>query len=145
VIIIELPKIPKTADGAIWPWLRFFKCRKKEEFEMLKKKHPELKEAVSCAYKITFRERWRHTLLDWQMRRMDERQFKRQWREEGLEEGRAEGRTEGRTEGKAEGQKEGHKKATQEIARNLLTEGSTPEFVQKITGLDLETIQKLNG
>jgi len=30
-----------------------------------------------------------------------------------------------------------------EIARNLLTEGSTPEFVQKITGLDLETIANL--
>jgi predicted transposase/invertase (TIGR01784 family) len=31
------------------------------------------------------------------------------------------------------------------IARNLLCEGSTPEFVQKITGLDLETIQTLGG
>jgi hypothetical protein len=30
-----------------------------------------------------------------------------------------------------------------EIARNLLTEGSTPEFVQKITGLDIETIRNL--
>jgi len=29
------------------------------------------------------------------------------------------------------------------IAKNLLAEGSTPEFVQKITGLDLETIQKI--
>ena len=29
------------------------------------------------------------------------------------------------------------------IARNLLTEGSTPEFVQKITGLPLEEIAKL--
>ena len=29
-----------------------------------------------------------------------------------------------------------------EIARNLLAEGSSPEFVQKITGLDLETIQR---
>jgi hypothetical protein len=50
---------------------------------------------------------------------MDERQFKRQWKEEG------------------------HKKATQSIARNLLAKGSTPEFVQEITGLDLETIQRL--
>ena len=30
-----------------------------------------------------------------------------------------------------------------EIAHNLLTKGSTPEFVREITGLDLETIQKL--
>ena len=32
-----------------------------------------------------------------------------------------------------------------QIARNLLTEGSTPEFVQKITGLDLETISELRN
>jgi len=31
-----------------------------------------------------------------------------------------------------------------EIARNALAEGATPEFVQKITGLDMETIQGLN-
>ncbi|MCL2759973.1 MAG: Rpn family recombination-promoting nuclease/putative transposase [Treponema sp.] len=35
------------------------------------------------------------------------------------------------------------KERDNEIARNLLTEGSTPEFVQKITGLSLEEIAKL--
>ena len=29
------------------------------------------------------------------------------------------------------------------IARNLLVKGSTPEFVQEITGLNLKTIQEL--
>ena len=53
----------------------------------------------------------------------------------GLAEGRAEGLTEGLTQGKAE--------ANLEIARNALAEGATPEFVQKITGLDLKTIEKL--
>jgi len=41
--------------------------------------------------------------------------------------------------GRAEGQAE--EKLT--IARNLLAEGSTPEFVQKITGLSLEEIAGL--
>jgi predicted transposase/invertase (TIGR01784 family) len=124
VIIIELPKLPKTADGEIWPWLKFFKCKKKEEFEMLAKKYPELIKAVIVAKKIAFRDKWRHTLLDWQMRKMDERQFKRQWKEEGREEGR-------------DAEK-------YEIARNLLAEGSNHEFVQKITGLNLEIIRKLS-
>ncbi|MCL2809600.1 MAG: hypothetical protein FWD24_06000 [Treponema sp.] len=31
------------------------------------------------------------------------------------------------------------------IAQNALAEGLTPEIVQKITGLDLETIQGLNN
>jgi predicted transposase/invertase (TIGR01784 family) len=127
VIIIELPKLPKTADGAIWPWLKFFKCEKKEEFKMLAKEHPEVKKAVIVAKKITFRERWRHTLLDWQIRRMDEREFKRHWREEGREEGRTEGQAQEKLK----------------VARNLLAKGSTLDFVQEITGLSKEEILKL--
>ena len=40
---------------------------------------------------------------------------------------------------------EGHAERGKEIARNLLADGSTTEFVQKMTGLDLETIQGLAG
>ena len=39
---------------------------------------------------------------------------------------------------------DGREEGKQEIARNLLAEGSSPEFVQKITGLDMETILNLN-
>jgi predicted transposase YdaD len=42
-----------------------------------------------------------------------------------------------------EAREDGFEKANRKIARNLLAEGSTPEFVQKITGLDLETIAGL--
>ena len=31
----------------------------------------------------------------------------------------------------------------EEVARNLLAEGTTVEFVQKITGLDMDTIASL--
>jgi hypothetical protein len=41
--------------------------------------------------------------------------------------------------------REGREEKSFEIARNLLAEGSMPEFVQKITGLDLETIQKMRN
>ena len=56
-------------------------------------------------------------------------------REDGLEVGLAIGRQEGR--------QVGHAEAKHTIARNLLTEGSTPEFIHKITGLSLEEIAKL--
>ena len=36
---------------------------------------------------------------------------------------------------------EGRTENNKEVAINLLAEGASPEFVQKITGLDLETIQ----
>jgi len=42
-----------------------------------------------------------------------------------------------------EGWEEGRSDEKLEIVRNLLAEGSTPEFVQKITGLSLETINEL--
>jgi len=56
---------------------------------------------------------------------------------------RNEGREDGRDEGLAEGREVGHKDEKFAIARNLLAKGSTPEFVQEITGLDLETIKGL--
>ena len=42
-----------------------------------------------------------------------------------------------------EGHEDGREDEKLEIARNLLSEGSTPEFVHKITGLDMDTIDGL--
>jgi len=50
-----------------------------------------------------------------------------------------------REEGREEAWEESKNLEKQTIAQNLLAEGSTPEFVQKITGLDLETIRGLNN
>jgi predicted transposase/invertase (TIGR01784 family) len=46
-------------------------------------------------------------------------------------------------EGREEGLEEGQKAAKLKIARSLLSEGATFEFIQKITGLDMETIENL--
>jgi len=40
-------------------------------------------------------------------------------------------------------EEKGRMASREEIARNALAEGSSIEFVQKITGLDLETIKSL--
>ncbi|MCL2800310.1 MAG: Rpn family recombination-promoting nuclease/putative transposase [Treponema sp.] len=54
-------------------------------------------------------------------------------------------REEGREDGFERGVEKGSKHEKQTIARNLLSEGSTLEFTQKITGLDLETIKGLSS
>jgi len=54
-----------------------------------------------------------------------------------------EGREDGLEEGKEEGQEEGRFNEKLEIARKSLAEGATFEFVHKITGLDMETIENL--
>jgi len=50
-----------------------------------------------------------------------------------------------REEGCEEGEERGSEKAKLAIARNLFAEGSTLDFVQKITGLDLDTIKGLQA
>ena len=45
--------------------------------------------------------------------------------------------------GLAEGMEKGHTEEKLKIAKKLLDEGSTPEFVQKITGLSSESIKEL--
>ena len=54
-----------------------------------------------------------------------------------------EGREEGIEEGRVEGREEGLEEKALEIAQKLLAYGAAPEFVEQITGLDKETIEKL--
>jgi predicted transposase/invertase (TIGR01784 family) len=54
-----------------------------------------------------------------------------------------ESREEGHEQGLERGREEGHEQASMQIAKNLLAKGSTPEFVQEITGLSSDVIKKL--
>jgi len=51
-------------------------------------------------------------------------------------------RREAREEGLEEGMEKGMEQEKLIIAKNLLAKGSTPEFVQEITGLSLEEIEE---
>jgi len=62
---------------------------------------------------------------------------KQVWYEEGLEKGLEKGRE--------EGVEEGLEKGREEVARNALAQGLSIEFVQKITGLDMDTIKSLQA
>jgi len=119
VVILELPKLPDVEDSAVWHWLRFFKCKKKEEYEMLARQYPDLEEPVFCARKMSLLERWRDTRFHENLRKTDERMLILQ------------------------AQMDGRADEKLEIARNALAEGATPEFVQKITGLSLDEIKNL--
>jgi len=72
-----------------------------------------------------------------------------QGREEGIEVGLAQGREEGIGVGFAQGWEEGIgvglAQGREEIARNALAQGASVDFVQKITGLSLDAIERLSG
>jgi predicted transposase/invertase (TIGR01784 family) len=140
VVILELPKLPEKEDEAVWPWLRFFKCKKQEEFEMLARKHPELKEAVSCVKKMSFGEQWRSVMLDRQNQKMALRGQKRQ-----IQLDLEAARTEARTKALAEGMSEGMEKEKFEIARNLKKMGLPVLQIAEGTGLPAEVIEKLTS
>jgi hypothetical protein len=44
----------------------------------------------------------------------------------------------------ARGEARGEAKGMEKVARNALAHGASPEFVQKITGLDIQTITSFN-
>ncbi|MCL2277491.1 MAG: Rpn family recombination-promoting nuclease/putative transposase, partial [Treponema sp.] len=66
-----------------------------------------------------------------------------------IEDGKILGQRIGMEQGLEQGQKlgleQGQKQASIQIARNLLAEGSSFDFIQKITGLSLEDIAKLQA
>jgi len=65
------------------------------------------------------------------------------WYEEGMEEGIEKGIEKGWEKGREEGIEEGWEKGREEVARNALAQGASLDFVQKITGLDIQTITGL--
>jgi predicted transposase/invertase (TIGR01784 family) len=56
-----------------------------------------------------------------------------------------EGLETGREEGLVQGLERGLEKGREETARNALMKGLSPEDVSEITGLDLETVNKIAG
>jgi len=107
VVILELPKLPEKEDGGLWRWLRFLKCRKKEEYDMLKLKYPELEKPIFCAKKMSFSEKWRDIHFHKGLWKADEKALLRQAQIDGKEEGRVEGLVEGLVEGHTKGREEG--------------------------------------
>jgi predicted transposase/invertase (TIGR01784 family) len=151
IIILELPKVPKDENGKPeWPWLEFFKCRTLEEFDMLAKRHPEVKKAVTEIKKLSWTKRYRMYIEDRNLARydrqiIDEERREEAWnngRQEGLQKGLEEGRTEGLQEGCTEGLQKGLEEASRAIARNLKARGRPMDEIAAVTGLSPEEIEK---
>jgi predicted transposase/invertase (TIGR01784 family) len=65
--------------------------------------------------------------------------------ETGMEKGLEKGLERGREEGLEKGREEGRLEGREETARYALMKGMSPEDVSEITGLDLETVNKIAG
>ncbi|GHV48340.1 hypothetical protein AGMMS49546_38820 [Spirochaetia bacterium] len=116
VYILELPKVPVKNDGTNgWQWLQFLRAKRKEDFEMVAEKKPEIRKAVDTLYELS---------ADQNIRAEYERHQKA-WRDR---------------MNQFEG---GWEDRMVEVAKKALAKGSPPEFVADITGLSLDEITRL--
>jgi predicted transposase/invertase (TIGR01784 family) len=54
IYTLELTKVPAESDGSAgWEWLQFLRARRKEEFEMVAVKNPEIRKAVDTLYELS--------------------------------------------------------------------------------------------
>ena len=112
----KIPAQPLTANDKLLLWLALFKAETQEELEKIKAlEEPVMEQAINAYQKITATPEFR------EMERM--RSYARHNEAAALRHARNEER--------------------EEVARNALAQGLAPELVQKITGLDMETIQRL--
>ncbi len=143
--IIELPKLPKELkenSKDIELWAKFFNCEKREEFEMIAKKNPYIKEAYNYLEYISKDKQKRLEYEEREKAIRDYNAFISEAKEEGIEQGRKEGLEQGIAQGRKEGIKEATKQRNIEIAKNLLDILDVETIAIK-TGLPVKTVLML--
>ncbi|GHV89364.1 hypothetical protein AGMMS50267_17240 [Spirochaetia bacterium] len=72
LIILSLSAVPEADDGtAVWPVLKFLKCKSREEINMLVLSHPEIGPMMVEYEKMTLGQRWRAIRDEKEKRRRD--------------------------------------------------------------------------
>ncbi|GHV88633.1 hypothetical protein AGMMS50267_09930 [Spirochaetia bacterium] len=124
LIILDLSAVPEADDGtAVWPVLKFLKCKSREEINMLVLSHPEIGPMVVKYKKMTLGQRWRAIRDEKEKRRRDRVAREDFVRDEGLELGKQE--------------------AIQTVARRLKAQGVSIDQIAEATGLSLEEVGRL--
>ena len=119
---IELKKLPKNADGTeLYDWARFIAAESEEELNMVAERNPKIKKAVVTLQKLS---------ADEQARDMYERREKAM---RDIDSREKFAREEGKTE------------IIKSIVKNALSQGHSIESIQIFTGLDKDTILKIQA
>ena len=120
IYTLELPKVPVWHDGTgVWEWTQFLRSKRREEFEMIAERNPEIRKAVNTLYELSADEK---TRAEYEYR-LKARRDTQWWIDSAREEG------------------EWYKAIG--IARNLKARGRPLEEIAEDTGLDLESIRNL--
>jgi len=135
IYTLELAKGPSQNDGnAVWEWLQFLRARRKEEFEMIAERNPEIRKAVDTLYELSADEDVR---LEYERRQKAWRD--RQSQNEGYYQ---DGIQKGREEGIILEQERSYKEKLQNAA-NFKRLGVSMEIIAQATSLSVAEIEKL--
>jgi predicted transposase/invertase (TIGR01784 family) len=144
---VELPKIHKLReqdrDTIRIHWMNFLNAQTRGDLEMAAEANTAIKKATDILMSMSRDEEAR---LRYEAREeflFDQQYSLQEAERKGREEGRVEGKEVGRIEGKEEGRAEGIKSNKQEIAKILIQKGMEEQFIQEITGLDIEEIRAI--
>jgi predicted transposase/invertase (TIGR01784 family) len=125
---LELPKLPKEADGTpLYLWGRFFRTTQEEEFEMLAKRDEAIGAAVG---------RLKELSQDESLRMLAESRLVAQWDEKSRIRGAM-------NEGLEKGRQEGWQEGVLVVARKLLSLNFPLPSIQEATGLSQDEIMAL--
>jgi predicted transposase/invertase (TIGR01784 family) len=114
--ILELPKLPKEADGtSLWYWGSFFKSEKEEEFNVVAEKEPGVRKAVGVLMELSEDQR-NQMIQDARDRWLTDQKNALNYK-----------------------YRLGREEEKLEIARKLKARGLPPEQIAEDTGLPLET------
>ena len=127
---LELPKLPDDYDNSnLWYWLKFIKSEKEEDFEMLSEQKPLIKKAYGVLKELSQDEKTRLLAEAREAYQWDIIASNRNAKAEGLR----------------EGIEKGEEQKAINIAKNMLKRGTPIEYILEDTGLDINTIKKLQN
>jgi len=102
IFTLEIPKVPMHNDRddreKVWNWMRFFRAKSREEFEMLanETKNPEIRSAIEVVFDLSLDEATREQYWRQELARMDHQVSLKEAHEEGIEKGIEKGIKKGR-------------------------------------------------
>jgi predicted transposase/invertase (TIGR01784 family) len=140
LIILEVPKLSKEGEGsAVWPWLKLFTCKMREQYEELGRRYPEVNMAVRVLKELSLIGRIRMLA--------EAREFQRRDNQAALEydlmEVQERGHKEGFEQGITQGIEQGSRQSRLEIARRMKTMGFSETQITAAAGLSPEDLAGL--
>jgi predicted transposase/invertase (TIGR01784 family) len=121
---LELPKLPPEDEGGnLWAWMKFLSCEKREEFEMVAEKNPQVGKAVAVLMELSEDERTRLLEESREKARRDWASRMRSAWEKGVDQGSSQ--------------------RAIEDAKRMKADNMTSSQIAKYTGLSLEEVARL--